>query len=125
MWAEYRSLSLHELTDKQRTMNIVLPAVQSTLATAAPELANGRLMVGDPTFEWFLPGRVDAVIPGSCADVSDVRVFVVMTGDESVQSAKQAGHLATPEEWAQCKKPKVRQLSDGSNGFAVFVVDHG
>jgi hypothetical protein len=122
MWVEYRSLGRSGLTNRTRTTHVVLPALQSALALAEPELGNGRLITGDPFFPYFLPGRVDTKTPGRCADVRGYRVFVLLTGDESVLSAREQGRLATPEQWASCRAPMLRQLSDGSNGYAVFAV---
>jgi hypothetical protein len=122
MWTEYRSLGWSGLGDKARTMHVVLPALQSTLATAESQLAGGRLVTGDPMIPWFLPGVVDTKTPATCRDVVGYRVFVLLTGDESIAEARDAGRLATPEQWAQCSSPKLQQLSDGSNGYAVFAV---
>lgn len=125
MWAEYRALGWSGLGDDSRTMHVVLPALQSTIATSEPPLGNGRLVTGDPMFPWFLPGRVDTATPGSCHDVRGYRVFVLLTGNESIASARGAGRLATPQQWAACRTPKLRQLSDGANGYAVFAVGNG
>ena len=103
-------------------MHVVLPALQSTLATAESQLAGGRLVTGDPMIPWFLPGVVDTKTPATCRDVVGYRVFVLLTGDESIAEARDAGRLATPEQWAQCSSPKLQQLSDGSDGYAVFAV---
>jgi hypothetical protein len=124
MWTEYRSLGRSAFHDKQRTMHVVLPALQSTLATAEPAIGDGRLVTGDPMVPWFLPDRVDSRTPERCGDLKGERVFVLLTGDESVAEARLAGRLATPEQWARCKAPAVQQLSDGSNGYAVFAIQH-
>ncbi len=123
MWTEYRSLGVNGLRDQQRTMHVVLPALQSTLATAQSALGDGRLVTGDPMIPWFMPGRVDSSTPGKCRDVKGERVFVLLTGDESLQSAREEGRLATPEQWVSCSAPKLRLLSDGSNGYAVLAVE--
>lgn len=123
MWAEYRSLGRSGLQDRLRTMHVVLPALESTLATAEQQLGTGRLVTGDPMFPYFLPGRVDTKTPARCEDLRGYRVFVLLTGDESLLAAREAGRLATPEEWAACRAPAVHQLSDGNNGYAVFAVD--
>jgi hypothetical protein len=122
MWTEYRALGWSALHDKLRTMHVVLPAFESTLATAESQLGNGRLASGDPMFPYFLPGRVDTMTPAQCRDVRGYRVFVLLTGDESLLAAREAGRLATPEQWAACKTPVLREVSDGSNGYAVFAV---
>lgn len=122
MWAEFRSLGWSGLQTKTRTMHVVLPALESTLAAAEPQLGEGRLVTGDPMVPWFLPGRVDSATPGRCADLRGERVFILLTGDESTAQAREAGRLATPQQWAACTSPRVRQLTDGSNGYAVFAV---
>jgi hypothetical protein len=122
MWTEYRSLGWSGLHDKLRTMHVVLPAFESTLATAEQQLGDGRLASGDPMFPYFLPGRVDTTTPAQCRDVRPYRVFVLLTGDESLLAAREAGRLATPEQWAACRAPTLHELSDGTNGYAVFVV---
>jgi hypothetical protein len=122
MWTEYRSLGWSGLQDNMRTMHVVLPALQSTLATAELQLGNGRLVTGDPMFPYFLPGRVDTLTPAQCRDVRGYRVFVLLTGDESLLAAREAGRLATPEQWANCHSPTLHELSDGSKGYAVFAV---
>lgn len=122
MWTEYRSLGWNGLGDRARATHVVLPALQSTIALAEPQLAGGRLVTGDPMIPWFLPGVVDSSTPGACSDLDGYKVFVLLTGDESLAEARQAGRLATPEQWAQCTAPNVSQLSDGGNGYAVFVV---
>jgi hypothetical protein len=105
-----------------RTTNLVLPAIQETLAVVEPRLAGGRLVSQDPRFAFFLPGVVDTRTPLHCEDLRGARLFVLLTADESERAAQEVGGLATPEEWSRCTSPKVRQLSDGSNGYAVFAV---
>jgi 4-amino-4-deoxy-L-arabinose transferase-like glycosyltransferase len=122
MWTEYRSLGWSGLRTDTRTMHVVLPALESTIATAKSQLGDGRLVTGDPMVPWFLPGRVDSATPGRCADLRGKRVFILLTGDESTAQARDAGRLATPEQWAACTSPRVRQLTDGANGYAVFAV---
>jgi hypothetical protein len=122
MWTEYRSLGWSGLHDKLRTMHVVLPAFESTLATAEQQLGDGRLASGDPMFPYFLPGRVDTTTPAQCHDVRRYRVFVLLTGDESLLAAREAGRLATPEQWAACRTPTLHELTDGTNGYAVFAV---
>lgn len=123
MWTEYRSLGWSGLETNTRTMHVVLPALESTIATAESQLGDGRLVTGDPMVPWFLPGRVDSETPGRCADLRGKRVFILLTGDESTAQAQEAGRLATTEQWAACTSPRVRQLTDGANGYAVFAVD--
>jgi hypothetical protein len=122
MWTEFRSLGWSGLGTKTRTMHVVLPALESTIATAESQLGDGRLITGDPMVPWFIPGRVDSATPGRCADLRGERVFILLTGDESTTQAQEAGRLATTQQWAACTSPRVHQLTDGSNGYAVFAV---
>jgi hypothetical protein len=123
-WVELRSLGLGGLGDQQRTLNIVLPSVQSALATAKPLLGErGTLVTSDPRFTFFLPGRVTTEIPLRCDELAGSKAFILLTADESETLARDQGGLATPEQWRGCSSPKLRQLTDGSNGYAVFAVD--
>jgi hypothetical protein len=122
LWREYRALGWTGLGDRMRTTNVVLPAIQETLAIVEPRLAGGRLVSQDPRFAFFLPGVVDTRTPLHCEDLRGERLFVLLTADESERAAQDVGGLATPEEWSRCTSPKLRQLSDGSNGYAVFAV---
>jgi hypothetical protein len=123
-WATYRSLGWHGVWDKPRTLHLVMPSMQSSLALATPLLGQtGRLVTEDPSFQYFLPaGRVTTVTPHHCMDVAGYRVFVLVTADEAETAAKAQDALATPDQWSRCARPKLRQLSNGSNGFAVFAV---
>jgi hypothetical protein len=123
-WTTYRSLGWRGVWDKSRTLHLVMPSTQSSLATATPILGrSGRLITEDPSFQYFLPtGRVTTATPHHCMDVAGYRVFILLTADEAEAAANQQHALATPDQWADCATPKLRQLSDGSNGFAVFAV---
>ena len=122
-WTEFRSLGVRGLGNREQAMNIVLPAVQSALALAGPHLGNGRVSTSDPHFSWFLPpGRVTTTTALRCRDLDGYTVFILGTSDEQEQIARSAGGLATPEDWSSCTSPKLQQLSDGSDGLAVFAV---
>jgi hypothetical protein len=123
LWTEYRALGWSGLSDRARTMNVVLPAAQSTLATVEQYLGDGRLFTEDPIFPFYLPGRVETLTPLHCRDVRGARVFVLLTADEAERYARERHALATPQQWAGCASPKLRQLTDGSNGYAVFLVN--
>lgn len=123
MWTEYRSLGWSGLGDRQRTMHVVLPAIEDSLALAETQLGDRQLITGDPTFAWFLPpGRVATRTPKHCPDVAGFRILVLSTSNEAEQEARDAGGLATPADWAGCRSPRLTQLSDGSNGYAVFSI---
>ena len=120
-WVEVRSLGWAGLHDRSRTMNIVLPSIQSTLAAAEPLLGDGRLVTSDPRFSWFLH-RVDTLVPLHCADVAPYRVFVLSTSDESEYEAQAVGGLATPAQWEACKQPRLQLVDAGDDGYAVFQI---
>ena len=122
LWQEYRALGWSGLSDKTRTMNVVLPAAQSALAVAEQNLGDGRLISEDPSFPFFLPGRVTTLTPLHCRDARGARVFILLTADEAELYARENHGLATPQQWARCKAPTLHQLTDGSNGYAVFSV---
>ncbi len=122
-WIEYRSLGLHGVWNKDRTLNIVLPQVQEALAAVEPELgARGRLSVWDPRFAYFLPGRVDTTEALHCSDVRRDAVLLVLTSDEAVAAARDAAGLATPEDWSKCRSPRLVPLPAQVDGFAAFRV---
>ncbi len=122
IWQEYRALGWSGLSNRTLTMNVVLPAAQSALATAERNLGNGRLISEDPIFPFFLPGRVTTLTPLHCRDLRGARVFILLTADEAELYARENHGLATPQQWARCKAPTLHQLTDGSNGYAVFSV---
>jgi hypothetical protein len=123
-WVVYRQLGLSGLGDKARTMNIVLPSVQSALATATPVLGqHGTVITQDPSFQYFLPAdRVETTLPLHCKDVSGYRVFIMLTSNESEYTAQTEHGLSTPAAWARCTHPKLHQLTDGTDGYVVFAV---
>ena len=122
-WAEYRSLGWNGVRDRGRAMHVVLPTMRSTILAAEPYLTgSSRLLVSDPRFSWFVPAEVTTAIALRCEDLAGFTTFILLTSDESQYLARSSGGLATPEEWARCTSPPLEQLSDGSNGYAVFVV---
>jgi hypothetical protein len=123
-WVVVRRLGWSGLNDKNQAMNLVLPAIQSSLAAAAPALgSNGTLLTDDPSFQYFLPpGRVDTNLALHCDQLAHRSVFVLLTSSESEYAAQVAHGLSTPAQWLQCTNPKLKQLTDGSNGYAVFAV---
>ena len=106
-------------------MNLVLPSVQSALAAAAPPLARGGTLVADdPSFQYFLPpGRVETRLALHCGELTGSRVFILSTADESEWLARHEHGLAVPAQWSRCTSPKLQQLTDGTNGYAVFAID--
>lgn len=118
-WVEVRQLGWSGLRDRAQTMNIVLPQIQSTLAEVEPILGNGRLATSDPRFSWFLK-PTDTFVPLRCVDVAHDRVLVLSTSDESEYEARGAGGLATPAQWAACKRPRLTLVAAGDDGYAVF-----
>jgi hypothetical protein len=121
-WRSFRQLGLAGLSDRQRTMNIVLPGIQEALADAQPALGSGRVAVEDPRFAWFLPNRVDTIVAVHCSDVRHDQAFILSTSDENQYAARADRGLATPSEWQACARPRLTLLANTDNGFAIFAV---
>jgi hypothetical protein len=121
MWREYRSLGLSGMWDRDRTSNIVMPAISETVEALRAEIgSNGRVYASDPHFQFWFPTTIG--YPTKCSDLRGLNGFVLSTSDESQTAMRQAGGSPNPSWWADCKNPRLRQLSDGSNGLAAFVV---
>jgi 4-amino-4-deoxy-L-arabinose transferase-like glycosyltransferase len=123
-WREYRSLGTSGVFDLARTTNIVLPGFSHALATVTGELADGgQVDSSDPRFSWYLPGRTRTGYSTQCSDLRDMRAFVLLVGDDSQAAMRAAGGNPDPAWWAACSAPRLRQLSDGSDGYVVFAVE--
>jgi hypothetical protein len=124
MWTEYRSLGVSGMWDRARTTNIVLPAVSETVAALRTEIGtDGKIVASDPHFLYWFPNMTTAY-PTKCSSLQGEDGFILSTGDDSQRAMRQAGGSPDPSDWAACKVPRLRQLTDGSNGLAAFVVIH-
>jgi hypothetical protein len=125
MWDEFRSLGVSGLSDTNRTTNIVLPAVSETVATLKSQIGgNGRVVASDPRFVYWFDRTTYILTPTSCKQLNDADGFILSISDEATLMAQHAGGSDDPAWWQACKQPKLRELTDGSNGFAAFVVEH-
>jgi hypothetical protein len=121
-WVEYRSLGWSGLGDDARTTNIVLPQLQEALAAVEPIRGGGKVSAWDPRFSWFLPGGVDQEQALRCSDLRNDSVFVELTDDEAVESARLEHGLASVAEWQRCRRPTLRLVTDTISGYAIFKV---
>ena len=124
LWAELRALGPSGIWSEDRTSNIVMPAVSDAVAALRPEIGrDGRVFTSDPHFLFYFDNtRIG--YPTGCADLRDVDGFILSTSDESQQYLRRIGVPAAPAEWSACRSPRLRELTDGSNGLAAFVVLH-
>lgn len=124
LWAELRALGATGVWDGDRTSNIVLPAVSDAVAVLKPEIgSDGRVFTSDPHFLFFFE-HTRIGYPTGCAELQDVDGFILSTSDESRQYLRRIGVPAEPAQWSACRSPRLRELTDGSNGLAVFLVLH-
>lgn len=123
-WREYKSLGRDGIRDEGRTLNIVLPSIQATIEAVRPALGDeGRLSTTDPRLSWWFPGRVSLGYVTTCEQLDGYAAFVLLTSDESRAQLEDLGGNGDPAWWAGCEEPRLTQLTDGENGFAVFAVE--
>jgi hypothetical protein len=123
-WREYRSLGRGGIRDENRTLNIVLPAVQAANELIRPAMGSGgRLSTSDPRFSYWFPDRVSVGYITQCAQLEGFSAFILLTSDESRAQLEAEGGSGEPGWWADCEQPRLRQVSDGENGFAVFLIE--
>jgi hypothetical protein len=125
LWAEYRALGTSGIWNRAETTNIVLPAVSETVAALQTQIGTGgKLVASDPHFLFWFPNTT-IEYPTKCSDLRNQNGFVLSTADESQLVMREAGGSPDPKTWAACRNPHLRQLTDGSNGLAAFVVLKG
>jgi hypothetical protein len=74
-------------------------------------------------FRFFFPGHVEQSYPNACGFLHRFRVFVLTTDEGTRNYMQNFLHVSPdPSYWAACKQPHLKQLTDGSNGYAVFRV---
>ena len=111
--------------DREQTREIVMPALTRTLAVVRSEMRPGdRLMSPEGAFRFFYPGHVDQSYPAGCEALRPFRVFVLTTDEGSKRYMEDFLHVSgEPSFWAACTSPRLKQLSGGSEGYAVFRVE--
>ena len=82
------------------------------------------LISPEGAFRFFYPGHVEQSYPNGCEFLHRFRVFVLTTDEGSQRYMRDFLHLSPePSHWAACKFPHLTQLTDGSEGYAVFRID--
>jgi hypothetical protein len=121
-WSELRRTPVHDWSDRETMRAIVMPAFSRALAAVRPQMRPGDLLVSpEGAFRFFYPGRVEQSFPNSCDFLHRFRVLVLLTDEGSKRYMEQFLHVsADPAFWAACKQPRLKQLTDGSEGYAVF-----
>ena len=114
-----------DLLNRDQTRAIVLPALSRALIVVRHEMRPGDSMMSpEGAFRFFYPGHVSQSFPNSCENLRPFRVFVLTTDEGSKRYMEDFLHVSgEPSFWAACASPHLTQLSDGSEGYAVFRVD--
>jgi 4-amino-4-deoxy-L-arabinose transferase-like glycosyltransferase len=110
--------------NRDQTRAIVLPALSRSLIIVRHEMRPGDSMISpEGAFRFFYPGHVAQSFPNKCEDLRPFRVFVLATDEGSKRYMQDFLHVSgEPSFWAACASPHLTQLSDGSEGYAVFRV---
>jgi hypothetical protein len=124
-WGELRRTPASKWFDRDRMRATVLPAFSRALVVAREQTHDGdRVFSSEGAFRFFYPGRVDQSFPTSCGDLKGFRVFVLSTDGGSRDYMERFLHVSgDPAFWAKCSDPRLAQLTDGSDGYAVFRVE--
>jgi hypothetical protein len=124
-WDELRRTPTSSWTNDDVTRALVLPALSRALVATQPGMRGGALLLSpEGAFRFFYPGRVDQAYPNSCADLQRFGVFVLTTDQGSRDYMERFLHVSgDPGYWASCTHPRLRQLTDGSDGYAVYDVE--
>jgi len=112
--------------NRDQTRAIVLPALSRSLVIVRREMRPGDSMISpEGAFRFFYPGHVAQSFPNKCEDLRPFRVFVLATDEGSKRYMQDFLHVSgEPSFWAACSSPHLKQLSDGSEGYAVFRVEN-
>ncbi len=121
-WSELRRTD--NWLDRDQTRAIVLPAFSRALVVARRQMRPGDDMVSpEGAFRFFFPGHVEQSYPNACEFLHRFRVFVLTTDEGTRRYMRDFLHVSPdPSYWASCKQPRLTQLTNGSNGYAVFRV---
>jgi hypothetical protein len=121
-WSELRRT--HDWLDRDQTRAIVLPAFSQALVVARRQMQPGDDLVSpEGAFRFFFPGHVEQSYPNACEFLHRFRVFVLTTDEGTRRYMRDFLHVSPdPSYWAGCKQPHLTQLTNGSNGYAVFRV---
>jgi 4-amino-4-deoxy-L-arabinose transferase-like glycosyltransferase len=121
-WDELRRTD--DWLDRDQTRAIVLPALSRALVVVRREMRPGDDLVSpEGAFRFFYPGHVEQSYPNSCEFLHRFRVFVLTTDEGTKRYMRDFLHVSPdPSFWAACPSPHLTQLTDGSEGYAVFRV---
>jgi hypothetical protein len=124
-WSEVRRTPVSDWGDRDRMRAIVMPAFSRSLVVVRREMgADDALMSPEGAFRFFFPGRVDQSYPAGCESLQRFRVFVLTTDEGSKRYMEDFLNVSgEPSFWAACSAPRLTQLTDGSEGYAVFRVE--
>jgi hypothetical protein len=122
-WSELRRTG--DWLDRDQTRAIVMPAFARTLTVVKRQMGPGDLLVSpEGAFRFFYPGRVEQSFPNSCEFLHRFRILVLTTDEGSQRYMRDFLHVpADPSYWAACKRPPLTQLTNGSEGYAVFRIE--
>jgi hypothetical protein len=111
-------------SDRSTMRAIVMPAFSHALDVVRPQMGPRDLLVSpEGAFRFFFPGRVEQSYPNSCDFLHRFRVFVLLTDEGSKRYMEDFLHVSSdPAFWAACKSPRLTQLTNGSEGYAVYRV---
>jgi 4-amino-4-deoxy-L-arabinose transferase-like glycosyltransferase len=124
-WSEVRRTPAREWSQTSTMRAIVMPAFTRALAAVRPQMSPQDLLISpEGAFRFFFPGRVEQSFPNTCENLHRFRVFVLLTDEGSKRYMEDFLHVSSdPGFWASCSRPRLKQLTDGSEGYAVFRVD--
>ena len=110
---------------RDQTRAIVMPAFSRALVIVRQQMRPGDSMLSpEGAFRFFYPGHVEQSFPNTCGDLRNSRVFVLTTDAGSKRYMEDFLHVSGDASfWAACQSPHLMQLSDGSEGYAVFRVE--
>jgi hypothetical protein len=123
-WEELRRTD--DWLDRNQTRAIVMPAFSRALVAVRKEMRPGDDLVSpEGAFRFFYPGHVEQSYPNACEFLQRFRVLVLTTDEGSQRYMRDFLHLnPEPSYWAGCQKPHLTQLTDGSEGYAVFRIEN-
>jgi hypothetical protein len=122
-WSELRRTD--DWLDRDRTRAIVLPAFSRALVVVRRQMRPGDDLISpEGAFRFFFPGHVEQSYPNGCGGLQRFRVLVLTTDEGSRRYMRDFLHISPePSFWAACTGPHLTQLTDGSDGYAVFRID--
>jgi 4-amino-4-deoxy-L-arabinose transferase-like glycosyltransferase len=123
-WDELRRTD--DWLDRDQTRAVVLPAFSRALVATRREMRSNDVLVSpEGAFRFYFPGRVEQSYPNSCEFLHRFRVLVLTTDEGSQRYMRDFLHVSPePEFWASCAQPRLTQLTDGADGYAVFRIEN-